>query len=486
VCSAALSISPSVGSCGKCRQQINVFQPLANESEIPTHSQLSPASCPERMSPPHTPWRASSVFRSKTCAMTPEAEGSSPVHPQPSVACAAPRRGLRFPLRSVATYNAHAPLAEELDTMRSSPRATAHLPWPLRAATRRLTHRILVLCIRIIDFRQRARLLVAIGGCLAVLTTPPTSAAAQQQFDSWTTENGLPQNSVNDILQTRDGYLWLATFGGLVRFDGVRFVVFDRSTKGVESQRVNALLEDRHGTLWAATEDGMMICYRDGRFTTYTRKDGLPHDGAVRIDEDDEGNLWITWLGSVTKYDGRRFLNLGSDHFPNRVVAPPQTRFLDAWWSQDSTGLHVLTKGRVKTYSVRSDLQGADVTGVNHDKRDNLWIRSRVGVIKASHGRLERYTTREGLPNNHPGGRFYEGREADTWLADDPANLYRIRNGKPELIKLPGAPLSILRSFYVDREGSTWLGSTATGLHRVREPTVTVYTERDGRSLKNM
>jgi signal transduction histidine kinase/ligand-binding sensor domain-containing protein len=372
--------------------------------------------------------------------------------------------------------------------MRWSEPAKADLSAPSRAATRRLTTAILVTCFTIIDLRQHARLLVvAIGGCLAILTTLASNASAQPQFDSWTTENGLPQNSVNEILQTRDGYLWLATHGGLVRFDGVRFVVFDRSTQGVESQRLRALHQDRRGTLWAATEDGLLIRYRDGRFTTYGRKDGLPNAAAARIEEDDEGNLWVTWVGSVTKYDGHRFLNLRSDHFANRVAAPPEARYLDAWWGQDSTGLHVLIKGRVRTYDVHRELLGADVTGVNSDKRDNLWIRtSNAGVIKASNGRFERYTTREGLPSNHPDGGFYEGREGDIWFVDqaDRATLYRIRNGRHELIKLPGAPLSVLRSLYVDREGSTWLGTTASGLYRLREPTITVYAERDGLSLK--
>ena len=77
---------------------------------------------------------------------------------------------------------------------------------------------------------RRARRRVAMAASVVLLCGLPLDAAAQHLFDSWTTENGLPQNSVNDILQTRDGYLWLATHGGLVRFDGVRFVVFDRST----------------------------------------------------------------------------------------------------------------------------------------------------------------------------------------------------------------------------------------------------------------
>jgi len=128
--------------------------------------------------------------------------------------------------------------------------------------------------------------LVAVPAILLAFASSAVAAAKEYQFDSWTTENGLPQNSINDILQTRDGYLWLATFGGLVRFDGVRFVVFDRSFEGIGSQRLRALHEDRRGTLWAASEDGMLIRYRDGHFNTFSSQDGLPHAGAIRIEED--------------------------------------------------------------------------------------------------------------------------------------------------------------------------------------------------------
>ena len=107
--------------------------------------------------------------------------------------------------------------------------------------------------------------------CLTLGISCPALVLAQPRFDSWTTENGLPQNSIRDILQTRDGYLWLATEGGLVRFDGARFVVFDKSVPGFEGQRIGALHEDRHGALWAGTSDGTLIRYDGGRFTTFLR-----------------------------------------------------------------------------------------------------------------------------------------------------------------------------------------------------------------------
>src|SRR5262245_811181 len=197
----------------------------------------------------------------------------------------------------------------------------------------------------------RAPLVPAVVACLALMPPLASTASAQVRFDSWTTENGLPQNSVNDILQTRDGYLWLATFGGLVRFDGVRFVIFDRSTPGIESQRVTALHQDRSGALWAGTEDGMLIRYEHDRFTTFASEQGLPHAVAVRIEEDAEGCLWVTWIGRITRFDGRRFETFGPDRFANRVAVPPWNRYYDAWWTQDADGLHALVQGEVRTFS---------------------------------------------------------------------------------------------------------------------------------------
>src|SRR5262249_36542698 len=80
--------------------------------------------------------------------------------------------------------------------------------------------------------------------CCAWLFALAATARAQYRFDHWTTDNGLPQHTVRSLAQTRDGYLWLTTFDGLVRFDGVRFTVFDKSnTPGLVSNRFTHVLE---------------------------------------------------------------------------------------------------------------------------------------------------------------------------------------------------------------------------------------------------
>src|SRR4051812_26512364 len=77
--------------------------------------------------------------------------------------------------------------------------------------------------------RQPTRQVIARLVMLLALGLWASAARAQYRFDHWTADNGLPQNSVRDIVQTQDGYLWFTTFDGLVRFDGVRFTVFNKS-----------------------------------------------------------------------------------------------------------------------------------------------------------------------------------------------------------------------------------------------------------------
>jgi signal transduction histidine kinase/ligand-binding sensor domain-containing protein len=311
------------------------------------------------------------------------------------------------------------------------------------------------------------------------LAREPSSTITPHILEKWTTENGLPQNSINDILQTRDGYLWLATHGGLVRFDGARFVVFDRSVEGIKSQRIKALCQDSKGTLWAGTEEGMLISYRDGKFTTYKIEERLGGEEVFRIEEDDASNLWITGRGVLIKFDGEQFIRYTHEKFEPVIDGYPAGRRLS--WYQDSSGLHCLVKGRDETYSLPSQLRRARVIGVSLDRKGNLWIQSDgAGVVKLTNGQSRRYTTREGLPSNEVEGLFLEDRTNNLWFADHRSTLYRIRNNKYELVHT--FPENSLIVLYEDREGSVWIG-TPVGLYRQAESTITLLTERQGLSL---
>ena len=93
---------------------------------------------------------------------------------------------------------------------------------------------------------------------------------SQFSHEVWLTENGLPQNTVHAIAQTRDGYIWIGTEEGLARFDGVKFTVFDKqNTPELKSNYIRTLLADRQGALWIGTAQGL-VRMLNGRFTVFT------------------------------------------------------------------------------------------------------------------------------------------------------------------------------------------------------------------------
>src|SRR5512143_3655688 len=134
---------------------------------------------------------------------------------------------------------------------------------------------------------------VAIAAFIGLLSAWPASALdphralAQYGHDVWRTGDGLPQNAVLAVAQSRDGYLWLGTTSGLVRFDGVRFTVFDKSnTEAIGHNQISALFEDRDGALWIGTFGGGLARLQEGRFSAYTTRDGLSHDVVKAISQD--------------------------------------------------------------------------------------------------------------------------------------------------------------------------------------------------------
>jgi alkyl hydroperoxide reductase subunit AhpC len=164
-------------------------------------------------------------------------------------------------------------------------------------------------------FRRFARR-TGLFAYLLLFLLPASLAQPPYRFFSWTTENGLPQNSVQALLQTRDGYLWMSTLDGLVRFDGLRFRIFNRqNTPALTTNGFSffALLEARQGCLWAGTLTGGAIRYCNGTFTSLTVKDGLPNNTVVRIDEDKEGTVWIFTAPGLGKWQNGRLIRVAPE-----------------------------------------------------------------------------------------------------------------------------------------------------------------------------
>jgi signal transduction histidine kinase/ligand-binding sensor domain-containing protein len=305
----------------------------------------------------------------------------------------------------------------------------------------------------------------------------------QYVHDSWTTERGLPQNTVSAILQTRDGYLWVGTYGGLARFDGMKFTVFDTGTApGLQSNRILALCEDRAGGLWIGTDQGGLSRYFGGKFSTYTTKDGLPDNYVISLAEDGAGGLWIvTSKGLARLKDGRFTIYSAPDGLSdNRVTLVKAARDGDPWlitWR----GLMRWRAGRFETYllpaAVSVSFRGSLTCAEARD--GSLWIASQWGLTHFHDGAFT-FFPRQPLLTQPQHAAVIEGHagELSFLLPAKPPELAAER-----VITAPGLEtLSFTRGLIEDREGNLWIGTGGHGLHRLKPAQVTAYTAENGLS----
>jgi signal transduction histidine kinase/ligand-binding sensor domain-containing protein/CheY-like chemotaxis protein len=313
----------------------------------------------------------------------------------------------------------------------------------------------------------------------------PATPLTRFMLDEWQSEQGLPQNSVTSVLQTRDGYLWLGTQEGLVRFDGVRFTIFDtRNTPEIGHNFVLTLMEDRRGTLWIGTYGGVTRL-AGGRFTHFSTKDGLPNEQVRTILEDHSGRLWVGTLGGgAATFDGARFVQ------PPALarLAPKRIRAIvedarNTLWMATEDGLVRVENGDVRILGPADGLPSGDVRALLLDPDGTLWLGTDGGgLIRYAGGVFTAWTTRNGLSNDLVRA-LYRDRSGSLWIGTWGGGVQRMGHGLLSTLSTrEGLASDQIWAFYEDREGSLWIGTDAGGLARLKRGKFTAITARDGLS----
>ena len=362
-----------------------------------------------------------------------------------------------------------------------------------------------------------------------VLLVEPSPAMDSPKFPPRLLKNvfqsaeGLPQASVSAICQTRDGYLWVGTYGGLARFDGVRFLVFDPgNTSGRLGSRIRALFEDRDGVLWVGTETGLSA-FREGRFAGYTVEDGLPDNVITSICQDHEGTIWVGTEGGLGRFENGRFSRFGlgssiadsgkvlayvgrgggvwltanrrlltitagivADHtipgmLPTEEVSQMcETHDGSLWIAIPNYGLRRLHKGVLTEFGVESGLLDNYVVAVTEDRDGILWIGSGGGLNCWRDNRLTSYSA-SGTLSDRTVRAIAEDREGNLWVGTDRGGLNRLRTGRvTSYANRDGLPGSSVVPILEDRKGNLWVGATCGGLIRYKDGVAKTYTTRDG------
>ncbi len=331
------------------------------------------------------------------------------------------------------------------------------------------------------------------AGLLASVSSVPAHSQPQSTHyvtTVWGTEQGLPQSSVNAVLQDHAGYLWLGTFGGLARFDGERFTAFDpANTPNFGAARILALFETRTGVMWIGTTEGL-IRLDNGVATTYTERDGLPSAFVRSVREDSGGKLWINTARGVAHFAGTKLEPYPAHHGKAVTEFYLQARDGSMWFR---SGRDVVRFGADGSTAAVGSVKPSGFL-VREARDDSVWIafRDEYRLVRYYHGAFFDvplpHMDRGELTGEYAVYAITLENDADgTLLLLTPAGIIRIVDGTltpPVSLALPrnGSELPKVRSFLVDREGNLWIGTIGTGLVRLRRAPLTAYGKGEGLS----
>lgn len=352
----------------------------------------------------------------------------------------------------------------------------------------------------------------------------PSKAFSQYLQSSWEIENGLPQRTVMAVAQTADGYLWLATEEGLVRYSGKDFVTFDeRNAPGLGDRFIRSLATAPDGSLWIGTMSGLAH-YKDGKFESfrneaptrvdiydlcvgldgsvwfssdlglrqlrngklrvYTTADGLPSNGISGITKTPDGTLWIATAKGLARLKGDGHFTAYSDWDKTTGAAMNAVaagRGGVVWIGTTDGKIGRWKDGKITTWWDGRATRGSRVQCLREDRDGNLWVAfEKIGLARIRGRNIELFTRADGLPSSNPDWVF-EDREKNLWVGWADAGLSMLRDAKFTVFGKPeGLSSNSISSVIQASDGSLWVGTADAGVNRLENGSVRVVSTRDG------
>jgi ligand-binding sensor domain-containing protein len=315
---------------------------------------------------------------------------------------------------------------------------------------------------------------------LAIAAAGRAEGASDSPFivDSWNNQDGLPQSSVISIIQTRDGYLWLGTLNGLVRFDGSRFKVFDENnTPDLGSGRIVRLFEDSHTNFWVGTDTAGVALIQDGKVKTFEiGRSG--HDGRLTsVCEDANGAVW---LYTADAHLGR-YQNGKMDVLDFHIPAPAISRMIAAeksgplWIAENEAGGHNWlfsfqpANFNPPTMAIDQTVVARQPDFILASQRGGIWRLVDGRVQKWNAGRLETDLGNY-LWGNFPVTSACEDNDGNLIVGTGGAGVFWYEpDGRcRQISKAQGLSSDFVLSLCLDRGGNLWVGTDGEGLNRVK------------------
>ncbi len=353
-----------------------------------------------------------------------------------------------------------------------------------------------------------------VSALLALLLLPaamlmgldPKKAVHHYIHHTWTSKEGLPQNTISSIAQDHEGFIWIGTDNGIARFDGLEFKQYDKTnTPSLKNNSITTLYMAEDQTLWVGTYGGGITLFRNNKFHHPAWLDKLPNKLVQAIAESRDEDGKSTWIGSIggglIHLRGNTFSSITDENgLSSNIVYDIEVDRNQRIWCATPNGLSCLEQGSFKTYSTRDGLPSNNIKAVSQDQRGNLWIGTTAGLcvlrIQYPQGRVSRnqfftITQEDGLSDNYVRS-VREDRNGNIWVATN-GGLNRLAPGTHRLLSRQSRVLDIqpftaedgltdnsLLSLFEDRWGNLWMGTYGGGLNALRDGKFTFLTRRDG------
>ncbi|MBO5730433.1 MAG: hypothetical protein J6R67_04480 [Treponema sp.] len=287
----------------------------------------------------------------------------------------------------------------------------------------------------------------------------------------WSTVDGLPANAINDVIQTNDGYIYLGTYEGLVRFNGFEFTLLNKHT-GSEYNFISArvLMQDATGNLWVGSNgEGLQKTSPDDTITIYTQEHGLPNNSIRALAEDHIGNVWVgtsTGVCYITP-QGEIVLPAAAEDV-SISTSLVEELFCDSagriWMcTTDARGLFYYADNAFQRYQELDYLGTFYATGISQDNFGTFWIGlGTMGMVKVNHEGVEPIVSNTILDNT-PLYHICHDTTGATWLGTE-GGLVLYREGKwAEHVYHNNSVNKVIQ----DREGNIWVATDSKGLTKI-------------------
>jgi len=306
----------------------------------------------------------------------------------------------------------------------------------------------------------------------------------QYVIRKWEKDEGLPQNSINSILQSKDGYIWIGTQEGLVRFDGLNFTIFDKNnTKGIPSNHILSIVEDEKGILWIGTFGGGIFSFSNGIAKSYYHKENCPfkivrslflgRDGVLWIGTEGEG-LWTLKNGIFNYY------KLLPEHREITIRAIYKDHQGNLWVGTENFGLFKLKGNKIENITTKNGLPDNNVYCIFEDNEGNIWVGTGDGLARFFENEIRIFSKAEGLTDNFI-QCIYQNKIGILWIGTNSGGLNYYVGGKFFSIGLKdGLSHNNIYSLYEDKEGNLWVGTNGGGLNQLKKGKVRMLRQKEG------